>query len=316
MSETTVLTQTGRYPYSPIIDRPAATFPNDARVAVVVYMNLEHFPETRSGPAIVHQTARFTPDPLNYGWRDYGQRVGIWRIMESLDRYGVRATACLNSEVCREYPRIIEEGLKRNWEWMGHGRNNTEVLNGLTVDEERTLIGATLTSIERATGTRPRGWLSPFITGTHDTPDLLAAAGVEYLCDYSCDDQPFFMRVANGSLLSMPYSVECNDLPAVLSFGIAAAEFGQLIRDQFDVLYAEGGRMPRVLPISLHTFIAGQPFRMKHIDAALGYLARHDGVWFATAGELNDWYRAQHGPTATPGAARDARRRRSDTVSI
>ena len=296
MNSESVLTQTKRYPYSPIIDRPALRFPNDARVAVIVYVNLEHFPEDRPGTPIVQQTARFTPDPLNYGWRDYGQRVGIWRIMDAMDRYGLRATACLNSDVCREYPRIIQEGTKRGWEWMGHGRNNTEILNGLAVEDERALIAETLSGIEQSTGIRPRGWLSPFITGTFDTADLLVDAGIEYLCDYSCDDQPFAMNVKHGSLLSMPYSLECNDLPSLLSFGMTAQEFGMLIRDQFDVLYQEGERIPRVLPISLHTFIAGQPFRMKYLEAAFAHLARHKNVWFATAAEVNDWYRANYLP--------------------
>lgn len=287
-------TQTSRYDFSPIIDRLTLPFPNNARTAVVVYVNLEHFPEERSGPAIVHQTAAFKPDPLNYGWRDYGQRVGIWRIMDVLDRHGIRGTACLNSEVCREYPRIIEEGKRRRWDWMGHGRNNTEVLNGLQEADERALIEHTLADIQLATGTRPTGWLSPFITGTHNTPDILAESGVEYFCDYSCDDQPFTIPVKSGSIVAMPYSVECNDLPATLSFGLSGAAFGELIRDQFDVLHAEGVSKPRVLPISLHTFIAGQPFRAKHVDAALAYIARQPDVWFATAGELNTWYRASY----------------------
>jgi allantoinase len=287
-------TQTARYEFSPIVDRPILRFPNGARVAVVVYVNLEHFPEERSGPAIVHQTAGLKPDPLNYGWRDYGQRVGIWRLMDSLDRHGIRGTACLNSEVCREYPRIIEEGARRRWEWMGHGRNNTEVLNGLAEADERALIEDALASIEGATGSRPRGWLSPFITATHHTADLLAEAGVEYFCDYSCDDQPFPVRVKHETLLAMPYSVECNDLPATLGLGLPASGFGELIRDQFDVLYSEGSRRPRVLPIALHTFIAGQPFRAKHLDAAFAHIAAHQDVWFATAGEINAWYRANY----------------------
>lgn len=287
-----MLTQTKRYDFTPIIDRSKIRLPNDAHVAVVIYVNMEHFPEDRPGASIVPQTAQFKPDPLNYGWRDYGQRVGIWRLMEAMDRFGLRASVCLNSDVCREYPRIIEEGVKRRWDWMGHGRNNTEVVNGLSQEEELELISETLQTIAEATGQRPRGWLSPFLTETHVTPDLLASMGIEYLCDFSCDDLPFPMKVKEGSLLSMPYSVECNDLPSFLTFGISAGDFGQLIRDQFDVLYEEGERIPRILPIALHTFIAGQPFRMKYLAEAFAYIAQHKKVWFATAGEINDWYRA------------------------
>jgi allantoinase len=291
-----MLTQTKRYDYTPIIDRPAVCLPNDARIAVVIYVNMEHFPEDRPGPSVVPQTAQFKPDPLNYGWRDYGQRVGIWRMIETMDRFGLRPSVCLNSDVCREYPRIIEEGAKRRWDWMGHGRNNTEIVNGLSIEQEAGLVSETIRSISEATGQKPKGWLSPFLTETHHTADLLVESGIEYLCDYSCDDLPFPMKVKQGSLLSMPYSVECNDLPSLLTFGMSASDFGQLIRDQFDVLYEEGDRIPRILPIALHTFIAGQPFRMKHIAEALAHIVRHEKVWFATAGEINDWYRSAKSP--------------------
>jgi peptidoglycan/xylan/chitin deacetylase (PgdA/CDA1 family) len=289
-----MLTQTKRYDFVPIIDRPVPSFPKNERVAVVVYVNLEHFPDDRPGPSIVPQTAQLKPDPLNYGWRDYGQRVGIWRLMETMDRYGLPASVCLNSDICREYPRIIEESSKRGWEFMGHGRNNTEIVNGLSLDEEASLIDDTLGAIATATGAKPKGWLSPFLTGTHATADLLAERGIEYLCDYTCDDLPFQMKVKKGSLLGMPYSVECNDLPSLLTFGTSPEDFGQIIRDQFDVLYEEGARIPRVLPIALHPFIVGQAFRMKHLAAAFAHIVRHDDVWVTTSGEINKWYRQGH----------------------
>ncbi len=149
-------------------------------------------------------------------------------------------------------------------------------------------------AIESATGKAAKGWLGPYVSETYNTPDLLAEAGIEYLCDFCCDDQPFEMNVKTGSLISMPYSVECNDLPLALYFGATGRDMGQLIRDQFDVLYAEGADNARVLPICLHTFIAGQPFRWKHISKALEYIAGHRDVWHPTGGEVNDWYRANH----------------------
>jgi peptidoglycan/xylan/chitin deacetylase (PgdA/CDA1 family) len=259
-----------------------------------VYFNIEHFPENLSGTALVAATTSFEPDVLNNGWRDYGNRVGIWRMMESMDKCGMRATVCLNADVCREYPAIIEEGNKRGWEWMGHGFTNSQLLPGLDENAERDLINGVVTAIENATGSRPKGWLGPYVSQTYNTPDLLAEAGIEYVCDFCCDDQPFEMTVKSGSLLSMPYSVECNDLPLALYFGASGPEMGQMIRDQFDVLYAEGADNARVMPICLHTFVAGQPFRWKHISAALAYIAGHDDVWLATGGEVNDWYRANH----------------------
>jgi hypothetical protein len=174
---------------------------------------------------------------------------------------------------------------------MGHGRNNTEVLNGLGESDERKLVSETLSVIENITGAKPKGWLSPFITQTHATTDILADEGIEYLCDFSCDDLPFLLKVKRGSLLGMPYSVECNDLPSLLSLGTSPEDFGQLIRDQFDVLYEEGASVPRVLPIALHTFIAGQAFRLKYLRAAFAHITSHSDVWLATAAEINDWYR-------------------------
>ncbi|MBR0902686.1 polysaccharide deacetylase family protein [Bradyrhizobium liaoningense] len=287
-------TQTKRYNFTPIVDRPVVSFPNKERIAVVIYINLEHFPEDRPGPAIVPHTAHFMPDALNYGWRDYGQRVGIWRLMETLDKHGLPASVCLNSDVCREYPRVVEEGSKRRWDFMGHGRNNSEIVNGLSFDEEAALIEETIAVIAAATAEKPKGWLSPFLTETHATPDLLAERGIEYLCDYACDDLPFKMNVKKGSLLGMPYSVECNDLPSVLTFGASGEDFGRTIRDQFDVLYEEGERIPRVLPIALHPFITGQAFRTKHLAAAFAYISSHKDVWVTTSGEINKWYRQHH----------------------
>jgi allantoinase len=290
-----MLTQTNRYPYSPIEEREPLRMPNDARVAVVLYLNAEHFPENIPGTAIVPAMAKFSPDPLNYGWRDYGQRVGFWRLAKMFDSIGARASVLLNADICREYPQMIEAGNQRGWEWLGHGHNNSSFLNGLSIEEERKTIVDVIATIAKSTGQSPKGWLGPFMSETFNTPDLLAEAGIEYLCDFCCDDEPFPMTV-NGerSLLSVPYTVECNDLPSVLSFGITGDGFGQLVRDQFDVLYAEGADRPRVMPICLHTFIAGQPFRAKHLASALKYIAGHQGVWFATAGEINSWYRENY----------------------
>lgn len=287
-------TQTDRYDYDPIVQREPLKLPGGARVAVVVYINVEHFPESAPGTPIMPQTASMTPDVLNYGWRDYGNRVGLWRIADALDACGMTASVCLNSDVCAEYPQIIEEGNKRNWEWMGHGENNTAPLNGMDEATERETIARILETLEKETGSRPKGWLGPYLAQSYNTPDLLAEAGIEYVCDSSCDDQPFPMKVKTGSLLSMPYSVEINDIPSVLSIGVTGRDFGEMIKDQFDVLYAEGASNARVMPICVHTFIVGQAFRTKHFAEALRYIAGHDDVWLAKAGDINDWYRENH----------------------
>lgn len=289
-----MLTQTSRYEYSPIAQRKPLKFPDGKRVAVTVYINIEHFPDGAPGVAIYPPTVSLKPDVLNYGWRDYGNRVGIWRIFDIMAKHGVRGTVCLNADVCREYPQIVEAGNGYDWEWMGHGINNTQMITGIEEDEERSIIKDCVDGLTKTTGKAPRGWLAPALTETYNSPDLLAEAGIEYLCDFTCDDQPFPLKVRSGSLISMPYSVELNDLPAYLAIGVTGGDFGTMIKDQFDVLYEEGKTNGRVIPICIHTFLTGQAFRAKHFDEALKYITSHDDVWLTTGGEINDWYRENY----------------------
>jgi allantoinase len=290
------LTQTAHYDYSAIIDRDPLKLPNGARVAVVPYINIEHFPEDIPGTALVPGTQGFSPDPLNYGWRDYGNRVGLWRMMDIMDPLGMRGTVCLNSDIIREYPRIIEEGEKRNWAWIGHGINNAPAnfLSGIDEDREREIIGAVLEDMEKALGRKTKGWLGPFLVETMNTPNILADLGVEYLCDFCADDQPFKFNTKTGNLISVPYTVELNDIPAFLNLGVSGADFGDMIIDQFDVLYEEGATNARIMPICLHNFLIGQPFRAKHLKRAFEYIAKHDDVWLTTGDEVNDWYRESY----------------------
>ena len=290
------LTQTRHYDYVPIIDRDPLVLPDKARVAVVPYINIEHFPADIPGTAIIPGTQQFSPDPLNYGWRDYGNRVGVWRMMELMDKCGMRATVCLNSEVIREYSRIIEEGKKRNWAWIGHGINNAPAnfLSGIDEDKEREIIKDVLDTMEQAIGRKTRGWLSPFLTHTDNTPNILADLGVEYLCDYTADDHPFPLNTKTNSLIAVPYTVELNDIPAFQSVGVSSAAFGDMIIDQFDVLYEEGATNARIMPICLHTFWVGQPNKFKHLKRAFEYICSHENIWLTTADGVNEWYRENY----------------------
>ncbi len=287
------LTQCSHYDYVPIIDREPLVLPEKARVAVVPYLNIEHFPADIPGTAIVPGTQQFNPDPLNYGWRDYGNRVGIWRIMELMDKCGMRGTVCLNSEVIREYSRIIDEGKLRNWAWIGHGINNAPAnfLSGIEESKEREIIKQVLDTMENAIGRKTKGWLSPFLTHTNNTPNLLAELGVEYLCDYTADDHPFPFNTKTNSLISVPYTLELNDIPAFQSVGVSSEAFGDMIIDQFDVLYEEGETNARVMPICLHTFWVGQPNKFKHLKRAFEHICSHKDIWLTTADDVNDWYR-------------------------
>jgi allantoinase len=282
-----------RYDYSAIITRPPLRWPNDARVAVWVIPNIEHFHIDRPGTALRPESAQQAPDVYNFAWRDYGLRVGIWRLMAILDKYKIRATVALNAEVCDHYPLIVQEGVKRGWEFMGHGLTNSQRLAGLSEEEERDVIARTLARIEQAVGRRPRGWLGPGLAETWRTPDLLAEAGIEYVGDWCADDQPFPMRVAQGELIAMPYTVELNDIPLFLHHHFTGQQFYEAIRDQFDVLYQEGRESGRVMAIALHPFITGVPHRAKYLDQALAYVTGHRYVWLATGSEILDAYRAQ-----------------------
>ena len=185
-----------RFDYSPIIDRPRLSWPNGARVAVWVIPNIEHFLFDRPSTRLTNLPVN--PDVLNYSWRDYGVRVGIWRMMEVMERYGVKGTVALNSDVCSRYPRIIEEGKKLGWEWMGHGTNNSTLLVGQSEAEERALIKEVVATITKSVGKAPRGWLSPALSETMRTLDILAENGIDYVGNWVNDDQPYPMRVKKG----------------------------------------------------------------------------------------------------------------------
>jgi allantoinase len=283
-----------RYPYSAIVDRKPLRWPNGARVAVWIIPNIEHFLFDRPSTSVTAVTASLVPDVLNYSWRDYGVRVGIWRMMDIMEKHGVRGTVALNSDVCRHYPRIIEAGKQLSWEWMGHGNNNSTLINRQSEDEERQLIKGVIDTIKTSTSLQPRGWLSPALSESHRTLDILAENGIQYVGNWVNDEQPYPMRVKSGSMLSMPYSIELNDIPVFLEQGQAPETFGQMICDQFDVLYEDGAKTGRVMSICLHPFLIGHPHRSKYFHQALAHIKSRQEVWVTTGGEINDWYRKEY----------------------
>ena len=287
-----VPTEHDRFDYSPIIDRPRLSWPNDARVAVWVIPNIEHFLFDRPSTRLTNLPVN--PDVLNYSWRDYGVRVGIWRMMEVMERYGVKGTVALNSDVCARYPRIIEEGKKLGWEWMAHGNNNSTLFAGQSEAEERALIKDVVTTISKSVGKAPRGWLSPALSETMRTLDILAENGIEYVGNWVNDDQPYPMRVKKGSMIAMPYSVEINDIPALLDLHQSPETFGQMICDQFDVLYEDGATTGRVMSICLHPFLVGYPHRSKYFAKALAHITSRSEVWLTTGSEIVDWYKTRY----------------------
>lgn len=274
--------RTGPFKFTPINRRPKLAWPNGARVALWIIPNIETFPLNEPVPSGIGKV----PDVYSWSVREYGARVGIFRLMEVMERHGMKGTVALNSEVCDDHPQIIEDAKKLGWEFMGHNQSNARYLFQYGPEEERKVVLDTFNRIEKATGARPKGWLSSGLSETWNTLDYLVEAGASYVCDWVADDQPFAMSIGGKRLVSVPYSAEINDLPAMLRNFKTAEEFDVMIRRQFDVLYAEGLQSGRVMAIALHPFIIGVPHRIGALDSALKYILAHDGVWRTTGGEI------------------------------
>ncbi|GAA5237156.1 polysaccharide deacetylase [Verticiella sediminum] len=280
---------TDRFDHSAEPDRPPMRWPNGARVALWVAPNIEHYEYLPRHVRVRDPWPRTPhPDMLGYGIRDWGNRVGIWRFMELFDRLRLRCTVSLSMSVLDMYPEIAEAMLGRRWELLSHGLYNTRYHWSLPEDEERAAIAECLEIHRRVAGSELQGWFSPAASNTLATPDLVAEAGLRYLCDLYHDDEPTRLKVrGGGTLWSLPYSMEINDTNAWRR-GQEATAFAQKIRDEFDTLYAEGERRCKVMNIALHPFIMGQPHRIGALESAFEYILSHDGVWCATGSEIID----------------------------
>ncbi len=253
-----------------------------------VGLNIEHFLVDRPSTSIWPGTADLVPDALNQGWREYGSRVGVWRTIDILDRHGLRASALLNSMVVERHPQIIAAGLERDWAWLAHGRTNSTLHTGMEPDEERRVLTGIVDAITAATGRRPQGWMGPGLTETFNTPALLAELGLNYVLDWTNDDQPYRLNVPG--MISVPYSVELNDLN-LFGKGTTGPEFVQIVKDQYEQLRADAEHGSRVMALALHPFAIGQPFRAKYLDQALKFLAAQPDAWLTTSDEIAHHYR-------------------------
>jgi len=281
----------GYYAYSPIIDRPLLAWPDGARVALWIAPNLEFYELDPPDHPTRRPWSRPFPDVLGYSLRDYGNRVGVWRLLEVLDRHGLRGSVALNVALCQHHPELIEACRIRGWEFFPHGVYNTRYLDGLDEAQERAVIEDCVTTVERHAGERPAGWLSPALTTSERTVNLLAEYGFKYTADLFHDDQPFPLRVRRGRLISVPYALETNDGTAYGRRLLTPGQYADTLIAQFEQLHAEGGR---VMCIPLHPFLSGHPHRLGALDRALAHIVKTGGVWPATGAEIADWYYA-HG---------------------
>ena len=275
-----------RYDYVPITKRADYAWPGGQRLAVCFCNNIEWFAflsglGSDSASTSAPQTTR------NYAWRDYGNRVGQFYLFDLLDEFGVPASHNVNSMVLDECPEIAERIKERGDEFVGHGRTNAERQDVLDEAGERTLIEDCTRDIARHAGTRPKGWLGPYLAQTPVTLDLLKEAGYDYVMDWPADDQPFWMRTRSGPILSVPYSIELNDSPALVFRQQAARTFEDMMIDQFDEMLHQSSKWPLVYTAVLHPFIIGQPFRLRGLRRAMRHILTHrDRIWVTTPGEI------------------------------
>ncbi|TDH62815.1 polysaccharide deacetylase [Dankookia rubra] len=280
----------GRYAYHPWRGRPRYAWPGGAKLAVYLGVNLEHF---AFGEGLGAELAPGGPQPdvLNHAWRDYGNRVGGWRLLELLDQLDLPATVLLNSAMYDHAPQLVAAHRARGDEIAGHGRTNSERQSVLPEAEERRLIAESTAAIERHEGRSPRGWLSPWIAESRATPELLAAAGYAYTLNWCMDDQPVWMATEAGRLLAIPYPQEVNDIPAIAVRRDGAGQFAAMVLADFEERLDQVARdgIPQVMGIALHPYIIGQPYRLRALRGALAAIAARRGeAWITTAGAVLD----------------------------
>ena len=286
----------GRYDWSMLAQRVPVQWPHGARVALWVVPTLEWFPLNMQGvpfkPPGAMQTAY--PDLRHYTLRDYGNRVGIFRIMRALDNHGIRASVAVNAAVAVRYPALVQACVQRNWEIIGGGLDMDHLHHaGLPVDEERKLITDTLGILREVSGQQIRGWLSPAKSESANTLDLLGEAGLDYVCDWVNDDMPYPMHTASGALVAMPHPIDMDDHTILVQNHHSEDDFRDQLCDQFDVLYRESATQGgRVMALSLHPWVIGQPYRIGALEEALQHMLRHQGVWAATGSEILDAWKA------------------------
>jgi allantoinase len=279
-----------RCEFSAIVDRPALKLPDGARLVFWTIVNYEVWDIGRPMPRQVIPAptgASLLPDVPHWSWHEYGMRVGAWRFFELYERLGITPTLALNARTCEDYVRVAEQAKRLGWEFMGHAYDQMPIHG---IGDQAGMIARSMDILERFNGKRPLGWLGPGLTETLETPELLASAGVKYIGDWVYDDEPTVITTATGPLVTLPYTVEINDITMMI---VQHHESEYLLRraiDQFDRLYAEGSKRAKVMALAIHPYISGQPHRIKYLEAIYDHARRFDGVLYWTGEQIFDWY--------------------------
>lgn len=284
---------TDRVPYQALIDRPRLVLPDGKKLAVWIILNVEEWrienpmPRTVLSPPMGQP---LLPDVPNWAWHEYGMRAGFWRQLKALTDRNIPTTLAINGNVCTSYPRVAAAARDAGFEFMGHG-----FLQGPMhkLENQGDAIKRAIDIIAKFSGKAPRSWESPGLTETNETLDLLRLNGIEYVADWVIDDLPQGIETPHGTITTIPYTVETNDIVVHALHHMASDQFMRRCIDQFDRLYLEGSENARVMAISIHPYITGVPHRIKYLEQLLDYIIGHDGVALMTASEIGDWYRGQ-----------------------
>lgn len=282
-----------RLPYEPITQRPKLKLPDGKRVAVWTIVNVENWSPAGAMPRAVLSPPMgqpLLPDIPNWAWHEYGMRVGFWRFLEALSSRGLKASFAVNGTALSVYEPACRAALEAGWDFVGHGYIQRPMHK---VEDQKQSIIDTVEAIRAFTGKAPRGWESPGLTETEDTLDLLAEAGIEYVCDWCLDDQPVTMQTRSGPIVSVPYSVEINDVVITAVQGHRSDEIYLRGVDQFDRLYQEGADNARVMAISIHPYLTGAPHRIKYLEMLYDHILSHPDVALMTGSEILDWYKTE-----------------------
>ena len=294
------------YDYWPYRDRPRVVWPDGKKLAFWIAPNIEFYefapPVNASRPG----WPKPAPDVVGYSQRDWGNRVGHWRLMDLMDKYDLRGSISLSTALIDHHPEIIEACVKRRWEFFSHGIYNTRYSYNMDEAQERAMITDSINSIQAATGQRIRGYLAPALTHTERTLDLIAELDFWYTCDLFQDDQPQPLKTRTGKLMSMPYSLEVNDVITYGQLAMTPDRYADVLIRHFDQLLEEGGESGTVMCIPLHAYLVSQNHRIGPFERALKHICSHtDDVWFTTAAEIAGYYRE----TYWDQAVADVRRR-------
>ena len=296
-----------QYKFSPISSRGQLRWPNGAKVALIITANLEYWdlikdtdkPYYAGGPSILPDLLPGNvPDFPNFSWREYGQRVGIWRLINCFDKMGVPLSCTMNAKIAQEIPQLIEAVKSRNWELVAHNYEQGELLTNFAhdVDKEREVIQNTLNVYEQYVGKPASGWLSSSLRGTMNTCDIIAENGLQFYCDLMNDDQPYMVDTPSGPIVSIPYSNEINDFTLFTRRAHSNAEFVDILKCELQELLDESteSNSGRLMNLGLHPHVAGRAYRLPAVREFLQFAKSLDGVWFATRKEIADWYMANH----------------------